>query len=146
MTTKRMKSNRVRTYWRDALDHVRAGNEIVVEHYTKPVARIVPIEENTMTAPERFTAWLTTDPTALDQACADVVVLRDELRGEADDPNAWAASGDERFKAVTTVDARDGDHEDAMREAAELLAAAGWRMEGAWEATDTGYIVTVTRT
>jgi len=49
MTTKRMKSNRVRTYWRDVLDHVRAGNEIVVEHYTKPVARIVPIEENAMT-------------------------------------------------------------------------------------------------
>jgi len=27
-----------------------------------------------------------------------------------------------------------------------VAAAAGWRIEGAWEATDTGYIVTVTRT
>lgn len=139
MTTKRMKSNQVRTYWRDTLDHVRAGNEIVVEHYTKPVARIVPIEENTMT-PEHFYAWITTDTTCLDQGCADVVVLRDEndvQPGETNEP---------LFTATTTVNAEDGDHEDAMREAAELLAAAGWRMEGAWEATDTGYIAAVTRT
>lgn len=93
---------------------------------------------------EHFTAWLTTDPTCLDQACADIVVLRDELRGEADDPNAWASTSDERFSAATTVDAKDGDDEDAIREAAELLEAAGWKLDGGWEAVTTGYTVTVT--
>ncbi|HEY9370203.1 hypothetical protein [Streptomyces sp.] len=48
MTEKRMKSREVRDNWRDVLDHVRAGNEVVIEHYTKPIARIVPIEENAM--------------------------------------------------------------------------------------------------
>lgn len=141
MTAKRMKSREIRDNWRDVLDHVRAGNEVVVEHYNKPIARIIPIEEPAMT--EHFTAWLTTDPSCLDQACADVVVLADELRGEPDDPNAWASTTDQRFKAVTTVDAKDGDHKDAMREATDLLESAGWSLDGAWEANDTGYIVTV---
>lgn len=94
---------------------------------------------------EHFTAWLTTDPTCLDQACADVVVLRDELRGEADDPNAWSSTSDELFSAATTVDARDGDYEDAEREAKELLESAGWKLDGGWEAVPTGATATVTR-
>lgn len=48
MTAKRMKSREIRDNWRDVLDHVRAGNEVVVEHYNKPIARIVPVEENAM--------------------------------------------------------------------------------------------------
>lgn len=139
---KRMKSREVRDNWRETLRHVENGGTVVIEHYNRPIARIVPIEEPTM---EHFTAWLTTDPGALDQGCADVVVLRDELRGEPDDPNAWASTSDEQFKAATTVDAKDGDHENAQREAEEQLEAAGWEMDGKWEATDTGYIVTVTR-
>ena len=142
MTTKRMKSNEVRTGWRDVLDYVRTGGTVVVEHYNRPVARIVPIEEPTM---EHFTAWLTTDPTCLDQGCADVVVLRDELRGEPDDPNAWSSTGDPLFSAATTVDAKDGDMEDAMREAVDLLETAGWKLDGNWEAVSTGATVTVTR-
>lgn len=94
---------------------------------------------------EHFTAWLTTDPSCLDQGCADVVVLRDELRGEADDPNAWASTSDERFSAATTVDAKDGDAEDAMREAEQLLEAGGWKLDGDWEPVTTGATVTVTR-
>jgi antitoxin (DNA-binding transcriptional repressor) of toxin-antitoxin stability system len=63
MTTKHMKSREVRDNWRDVLDLVRAGNEVVVEHYNKPVARIVPMEEPAMTritAPTRdaVLAWL----------------------------------------------------------------------------------------
>src|SRR5690606_19848439 len=49
-----------------------------------------------------FYAWVTTDPTCLDQGCADVVVLRDEndvRPGETNDP---------LFTATTTVDAKDG--------------------------------------
>lgn len=98
-----------------------------------------------MSTPEHFTAWLTTDPTALDQACADVVVLRDELSGEADDHSAWFSTGDPLFKGATTVDAREGDAKDATHEAEKLLEEAGWEINGNWEATDTGYIVTVTR-
>lgn len=45
-----MKSNEVRTNWRDVLDFVRAGGEIVVEHYNRTIARITPYEEPAMTA------------------------------------------------------------------------------------------------
>jgi hypothetical protein len=86
-----------------------------------------------------FYAWVTTDITCLDQGCADVVVLRDEndvRPGETNEP---------LFTATTTVDAKDGDQEDAIREATELLEAAGWKKDGAWEPVTTGAIVTVTR-
>lgn len=49
MTTKRMKSREVRDNWREALRHVEDGGEIVIEHYNRPIARIVPIEEPVMT-------------------------------------------------------------------------------------------------
>lgn len=39
---RRMQSAEVRAGWRDTIDHVRAGGEIVVELYRKPVARIIP--------------------------------------------------------------------------------------------------------
>ncbi|MGP4027297.1 type II toxin-antitoxin system Phd/YefM family antitoxin [Actinomadura sp. 3N407] len=142
---KRMKSREVRDNWRDVLDHVRAGNEVVIEHYNKPIARIVPIKEPAMS--EHFTAWLAMDTGSLyEPPFADVSVLRDELRGEADDPDAWAATGDERFRATTTVDAETGDDEDAIREARALLEADGWRLSGDWKAFDGGYTVTVERT
>lgn len=41
---RRMKSNTVRQQWRDVLDYVGHGGTVVVEHYTRPVARIVPME------------------------------------------------------------------------------------------------------
>ena len=94
---------------------------------------------------EHFTAWLTTDTSCLDQACADVVVLRDELRGEPDDRDAWFSTGDPLFTGATTVDAKDGDYEDAQQEAEELLHAAGWALDGAWEPVATGATATVTR-
>lgn len=86
-----------------------------------------------------FYAWVTTDPTCLDQGCADVVVLRDEndvRPGETNEP---------LFTATTTVDAKDGDHEDAIREAVDLLEAGGWTLAGAWDAVPTGYLAAVTR-
>ena len=65
MTTKHMKSRDIRDNWRDVLDQVRAGTEIVVEHYNKPIARIVPIQEPAMTAitltRENVAAWLGED-------------------------------------------------------------------------------------
>lgn len=86
-----------------------------------------------------YVAWLTTDPTCLDQDNADVVVLRDEkdvAPGEANEP---------LFSAVTSVPAKDGDHGDAIREAESLLADAGWRVTGDWEPVPTGCVAAVTR-
>jgi hypothetical protein len=95
---------------------------------------------------EHFTAWLTTDPSCLDQDYADVVVLADELRGEPNDPNAWASTGDPLFHDVTEVHARDGEYADAERDAKKRLEDAGWKPQGPWESVPTGATVTVVRT
>lgn len=39
-----MQSNEVRVQFREALDFVRHGNAIVVKHYNRPIARIIPFE------------------------------------------------------------------------------------------------------
>jgi prevent-host-death family protein len=130
----------------DLVTAARYGHTTVITRNGKPAARIVPIEEPAM--PEHFTAWLTTDPTCMeqDQTCADVLVLADELDGEdPGNPDHWTSTTDEHFKAMTTVDAVDGDHADAKREANELLEDAGWKLDGQWEGVDSGYVVTVVR-
>lgn len=105
----------------------------------------------TMTA-THFTAWLTTDPTCLDGANSDVTVLADDIAGYKSDSNGfetdvpvWTSTGDPLTHAVTTVPAKGGDDGEAMREAADLLEARGWRTAGDWETVPTGYIVTVER-
>jgi hypothetical protein len=93
-----------------------------------------------------FTAWLVNIPSCLDQDFMDLTVLEDELIGDPDDGN-WAtdSSKEPAFYAITTVDALDGDVEDAQREAKELLTAAGWSIVGDWDVTDNAYVVTVER-
>lgn len=88
-----------------------------------------------------YTAWITTDRSALDGDCMDLEVVQDELLG--DDPTDESARF--RFYAVTSVDARDGDIDDAIREAEELLRDAGWRVVGEWNATPGAYTATVAR-
>jgi antitoxin (DNA-binding transcriptional repressor) of toxin-antitoxin stability system len=44
-TTKHMKSRKVRDEWKAVLDAVQNGQEIVVELYNRPVARIIPYKE-----------------------------------------------------------------------------------------------------
>jgi antitoxin (DNA-binding transcriptional repressor) of toxin-antitoxin stability system len=39
-----MKSDQVRTNWRDVLDFVRSGGTVIVQHYNRPIARITPLE------------------------------------------------------------------------------------------------------
>lgn len=39
---RRMKSDQVRTNWRDVLDYVRGGGTVIVEHYYKTVATLAP--------------------------------------------------------------------------------------------------------
>lgn len=53
---KRMKSDEVRKNWADVLQHVRTGGKVIIEHYNKPIARIVPIEETVM-APRTNTSY-----------------------------------------------------------------------------------------
>jgi hypothetical protein len=95
-----------------------------------------------------FTAWLVNDASALDQDCMDLTILEDELRGEdpTDDGN-WSTdtSKPTAFYAVTTVSAEDGDIDDAITEAVDLMATAGWSIVGKWDTTDNAYIVTVER-
>lgn len=43
MTTKRMKASEVRANWREVLRHVEGGGTVVVEHYNRPIAQIIPI-------------------------------------------------------------------------------------------------------
>ncbi|MFD5504644.1 hypothetical protein ACFWJS_33880 [Streptomyces sp. NPDC127061] len=84
-------------------------------------------------ATTRFTAWLGTIASVLDQENIDVVVLEDDH------------SGDPAFTAITGIPAEGGDHEAAQREAEELLSAAGWSTVGTWDGVDTGYTITVER-
>lgn len=95
-----------------------------------------------------FTAWLVNDASALDTGCMDITILQDMLIGEdpADERN-WSCDAGKptAFHAVTTVDAKDGDIDDAIAEARDLMEAAGWQIAGDWDAVDNAYIVTVER-
>lgn len=98
-------------------------------------------------APTHFTAWLVNDTSCLETGACDISVIEDELIGDdPEDETAWASQGEVKFHSVTTVDAKDGDIEEAKREAEALMEAAGWRTVGDWDAVDNAYIVTVERT
>lgn len=150
MTNREMTSQEAREDWAAlvaAAEH--RGETTIITRYGKPVAAVGPIDllpqEREM--PEHFTAWITTDPSCLETEFADVVVLRDELRGEPDDPDAWSSTGDPLFSATTSIRADDDRDNDVVREARELLESAGWELTEDWTATGTGtgYIATVTR-
>lgn len=98
------------------------------------------------TAITHYTAWLTAEPSALDGDCMDITVVQDELiGGDPAEDHAWISRGPSLFHAVTSVDAVDGDPDDAIREAEELLWEAGWRVVGEWGVTLSAYAVTVAR-
>lgn len=95
-----------------------------------------------------FTAWLVNDTSCLDQGCMDVTILQDKLiGGDPANERDWAcdASVPALFYAVTTVNAQDGDIDDAITESKDLMENAGWRIVGDWDAVDNAYIVTVER-
>lgn len=93
-----------------------------------------------------FTAWLANDPSALETDCVDISIIEDELiGGDPENDSDWASQGGVKFHAVTSVNAEDGDIDDAQTEAEALMDAAGWRIVGNWDATDNAYIVTVER-
>lgn len=100
------------------------------------------------TTPRHFTAWLVNDTSCLDQGCMDITVLEDALIGgdpERDGDWSTDAGKPAAFYAVTTVDARDGDVQNAMDEATTLMGQAGWSIVGTWDTVPNAYTVTVTR-
>lgn len=99
-----------------------------------------------MTNTGYYTAWLTNAPSALDGTLTEVTVLPDKIVGERDGQPDRTSVGNPLFHAVTTVDARDGDEDQATREAEDLLTPAGWRLTGDWRGVTTGCTVTVERT
>ena len=104
---------------------------------------------------DHFTAWLTTDSSALEDDLCDVTVLRDEPSGTRTDDfgnetEDWTSVGDPVFYAKTSIrhdqGADDGSGATAAeQEARDLLENAGWRLTGSWEAVTTGGTVTVSR-
>lgn len=97
--------------------------------------------------PEHFTAWITTDTSALPGTLADVSVLADVIagyKGDRFDEPVYQSTGDQAFHAETDVDVR-GDHDDLIRKAEALLRDADWTVTGTWEGVDTGYVTTVER-
>lgn len=100
-----------------------------------------------------FTAWLVNDTSALDQPNCDLTVLGDEISGyqpgedgEDTETPVWTSTGNNVYYGITSVSATDGDIDDAIRDAENLLAAAGWTTAGRWEAVDNAYLITVERT
>ncbi|MFG2913370.1 hypothetical protein ACGF0D_10825 [Kitasatospora sp. NPDC048298] len=92
-----------------------------------------------------FTAWLVNDRSCLDGDDCDIAVLADQVAGWKKGKPDWSSTGNPLFHALTGITASDGDDEEAIDRAEELLAEAGWSTDGFWEAVDTGYVVTVER-
>lgn len=102
-------------------------------------------------ADTHFTAWLVNDRSCLDQDNCDITVLADDITtvidygpdGSEVEKSEYSSTGAPVFYGITGVDARDGDIEDAIREAEEMLDDAGWSTTGNWEAVGTSYVVEV---
>ncbi len=97
---------------------------------------------------EHFTAWITTDASALPHGNIDITVLADEItgyRGDDYDIPVYESTGDPLFYAETDIDARDGDHDGLIGKAEKMLRDAGWCVAESWEGVDTGYVATVER-
>lgn len=94
---------------------------------------------------EHFTAWLTTDRSCLAGEFCDVSVLADEEIGERDGRPVWASTDRRVFHAETTARHDADTDEEAVRQATELLGAAGWRTVGDWRAVPSGSVATVER-
>lgn len=105
------------------------------------------------TTTRHFTAWMVNDPSCLDQPCMDVTVIEDKIDSyrevttlqETEEIPEWVSSGEQMFHAVTTVNAKEGDAEDGISQAVDLLGEAGWRVVGTWEAVANAYLATVER-
>lgn len=91
-----------------------------------------------------FTAWLTTDPSALSGENCDVTVLADDEVGERDGQPVWSSVGNPLFYTEVTARHDADDDSAAIEQAKEALEEAGWRIKGDWDAVTTGSTVEVT--
>lgn len=101
-----------------------------------------------MTTTEHFTAWITTDTSALPGENIDLTVLADEISGYRDENETepvWQSTGDPLLHAETETSASEGDPADALRQAETILRESGWSLAGKWNAVDSGFTVTVER-
>jgi hypothetical protein len=90
-----------------------------------------------------FTAWMTNDPSTLSGDNMDVMILKDTLDSVPEKAPEWVSTGEDVFHTETNVNASEGDVADGIREAEELMKAAGWEVVGEWEAVTTSYLATV---
>jgi hypothetical protein len=84
------------------------------------------------------TAWVAFDRMVLDTNMVAVVVLEYDQFGDR-------TSTLPLFRGRTNVRYDAGEHEEAIRQAVDLLNEAGWRITGPWEYTDTGCVAAVTK-
>ena len=101
-----------------------------------------------MPGTEHFTAWITTDTSALPHGRIDVSVLADEIagyKGDQFDEPVYQSTGDPLYYAETDVDARDGEREGLIRKVEAMLRDADWTVSGPWEGVETGFVATVER-
>lgn len=99
-TPRHMKSRKVRDEWKEVLAAVEAGQEIVVERYNQPVARIIPYKEAPMTT--YATRNDAIDAEIIAPIEASGVTTRDEYDIDA---IADAVLGDHEAGYALTVDA-----------------------------------------
>lgn len=109
---KHMKSREVRDNWREVLRHVEDGGEIIVEHYNRPVARIVPIEEPKVTTYTTYVGdenaeWITTDPEMR-------AMLHGEVTNLGDGRIRITADGHEILAELDESESADGQISDGM--------------------------------
>lgn len=99
------------------------------------------------TVTTHFTVWVCNDPSSLEGSNCDVEVKADKPLAYYDDEQriSWESTGDPLLRAVTSVDARDGDIDQALREAKGMLEEAGWEITGKWEALADAYVAEVER-
>lgn len=76
-TPRHMKSAAIRADWKNVLDAVQNGQEIVVELYNRPVARIIPYTETPMNQPPAEEALA--EDTAASKLAAGRAVLTDRI-------------------------------------------------------------------
>lgn len=84
-----------------------------------------------------YTAWLTTDRSALSTDFCDVVILANDELGQSTGDPVWSGVTDVRYDATRA--------DEALMAAAELLYDTEWYTAGPWSVVPTGYAVRVRR-
>jgi antitoxin (DNA-binding transcriptional repressor) of toxin-antitoxin stability system len=140
MTTKRMKSDQVRTDWKNVLQYVRQGGTVIVEHYNEPIATITPYEEPT--APTTYTASIGLVSSVVAGDYCDLAVNENQIVAAREDDYGneipvTEPTGPMVLDTVELGDARtdDPDSEGKAYDAADgMLDDHGWRRVGPWNA------------